>query len=100
MTSQTLYIKILSGTTHSMQSKAYRVSHNIGSTLFFAILLASTLPKYKSWVSIKKFRKFATGTKNLKIDLELAEITDVKEATYNNKIIFLRLSNSKMSISK
>ena len=38
----------------------YRVSHNIGSTLFFAILLASTLPKYKNWVSIKKFRKFAT----------------------------------------
>ena len=37
----------------------YRVSHNIGSTLFFAILLSSTLPKYKSRVSIKKFRKFA-----------------------------------------
>ena len=39
----------------------YRVSHNIGSTLFFAGLLASTLPKYKSWVSVKKIRKFATS---------------------------------------
>ena len=43
---------------------------------------------------------YKIGTKNLKIDLELAEIIDVKVATYNTKIIFLRLSNSKMSISK
>ena len=69
---------------------------------FFAILLASTLPKYKSWGSIKKIQEicYKIGTKNLKIDLELAEITDVKVATYNTQIIFLRLSNSKMSISK
>ena len=40
------------------------------------------------------------GTRILKIDLEIAEIIDVKVATYNIKIIALRLSNSKMSISK
>ena len=38
---------------------SYRVSHNIGPTLFFAILSVSTLPKYKNLVSVKKFRKFA-----------------------------------------
>ena len=37
----------------------YRVSHNIEPTLFFAILSASTIPKYKILVSVKKFRKFA-----------------------------------------
>ena len=40
-------------------SGMYRVSHIIGPTLFFAILSASTIPKYKKWVSVKKFRKFA-----------------------------------------
>ena len=39
--------------------RAYRVSHGIGPTLFFAILSVSTLPKYKNLVSVKKFRKFA-----------------------------------------
>ena len=37
----------------------YRVSHGIGPTLFFAILSASTILKYKNLVSVKKFRKFA-----------------------------------------
>ena len=58
----------------------YRVSHIIGPTLFFAI--------------------FQIGTRILKIDLEIAEIIDVKIATYNTKIIFLPLRNSKMSTSK
>ena len=54
----------------------YRVSHNIGSTLFFAILLASTLPKYKKLGEYKKIQEicYKIGTKNLKIDLELAGI--------------------------
>ena len=43
---------------------------------------------------------YKIGTKNLKIDLELAGIIDVKVATYNTKIIFLPLRNSKMSTSK
>ena len=36
----------------------------------------------------------------LNFDLEIAEIIDVKVATYNTKIIFLPLRNSKMSTSK
>ena len=40
------------------------------------------------------------GTRILKIDLEIAEIIDIKVATYNTKIIFLPLRNSKMSTSK
>ena len=40
------------------------------------------------------------GHRNFEIDLEIAEIIDVKVATYNTKIIFLPLRNSKMSTSK
>ena len=40
------------------------------------------------------------GTIILKIDLEIAEIIEVKVATFNIEIIFLPLCNSKMSISK
>ena len=40
------------------------------------------------------------GTRILKIDLEIAEIIEVKVATFSIKIIFLPLCNSKMSISK
>ena len=40
------------------------------------------------------------GTRILKIDLEIAEIIEVKVATFNIEIIFLPLCNSKMSISK
>ena len=36
------------------------------------------------------------GQKNLKIDLEIAEIIEVKVATFNMEIIFLSLCNSKM----
>ena len=39
-------------------------------------------------------------TRILKNDLEIAEIIEVKVATFNIKIIFLSLCNSKMSISK
>ena len=39
-------------------------------------------------------------TRILKIDLEIAEIINVKVATYNTKIIFLPLRKSKMSTSK
>ena len=44
---------------HYTLHRYYRVSHIIGPTSFFATLSASTIPKYKKWVSIKKFRKFA-----------------------------------------
>ena len=54
----------------------YRLSHNIWHTLFFVILSASSLPKYKRWVSFNKFRKFSTII--MKIDSEIAEIFDVK----------------------
>ena len=40
------------------------------------------------------------GTRILKIDLEIAEIIEVKIATFNIEIIFLPLCNSKISISK
>ena len=40
------------------------------------------------------------GTRILKIDLEIPEIIEVKVATFCIKITFLRLCNSKMSISK
>ena len=36
------------------------------------------------------------GTRILKIDLEIAEIIEVKVATFNMEIIFLSLFNSKM----
>ena len=36
----------------------------------------------------------------IKIDLEIAEIIEVKVATFNIKIIFVPLCNRKMSISK
>ena len=39
------------------------------------------------------------GTRILKIALEIAEIIEVKVATFNMKIIFLPLCNTKMSIS-
>ena len=40
------------------------------------------------------------GTRILKIDLEIAEIIEVKVATFNLEIIFMPLFISKMSISK
>ena len=40
------------------------------------------------------------ATRILKIDLEIAEIIEVKVGTRNTKITFLTLRNSKMSISK
>ena len=40
------------------------------------------------------------GTKILKIELEIAEIIEVKVATFSIEIIFLPLCNSKMWISK
>ena len=43
---------------------------------------------------------YKIGTRILKIDLEIAEIIEVKVATFNIEIIFLPLCNSKMSISK
>ena len=43
---------------------------------------------------------YMIGTRILKIDLEIAEIIEVKVATFSIKIIFLPLCNSKMSISK
>ena len=43
---------------------------------------------------------YMIGTRILKIDLEIAEIIEVKVATFNIEIIFLPLCNSKMSISK
>ena len=80
----------------------YRVSHNIGSTLFFCYFVGFYSTKIQKLGEYKKIQEicYKIGTKNFKIDLELAEIIDVKVATYNTKIIFLRLSNSKMSISK
>ena len=36
------------------------------------------------------------GTRILKIDLEIAEIIEVKAATFNTEIIFLPLYHSKM----
>ena len=39
---------------------------------------------------------YKIGTRILKIDLEIAEIIEVKVATFNIEIIFLRLCNSKM----
>ena len=72
------------------QQTRYRVSHNIGPTLFFAVLSASTLPKYKSWVSFTIFRKLI-GTRILKIDSELAEIFEVKDGTNHLEIDILLL---------
>ena len=43
---------------------------------------------------------YMIATRILKIDLEIAEIIEVKVGTCNTKIIFLTLCNSKMSISK
>ena len=40
------------------------------------------------------------GTRILKIDLEIAEIIEVKVATFSIEIIFMPLCNSKMSIFK
>ena len=50
---------LLDSSLTAQSKSAYRVSHGIGPTLFFAILSVSTLPKYKNLVSVKKFRKFA-----------------------------------------
>ena len=46
------------------------------------------------------FLKIMIGTRVLKIYLEIAEIIEVKVATFNIEIIFLPLCDSKMSISK
>ena len=43
---------------------------------------------------------YMIATRILKIDLEIAEIIEVKVGTCDTKIIFLTLCNSKMSISK
>ena len=43
---------------------------------------------------------YQIGTRILKIELEIAEIIEVKVATFNIEFFFLPLCNSKMSISK
>ena len=51
----------------------YRVSNNIGPTLLFANLSAFTVPKLGEFWKIQEIC-YITGTRILKIDLEIAEI--------------------------
>ena len=76
------------------------MSHNIGSTLFFAIFLSSTLPKYKKQGEYKKIQEicYQIGTRILKIDLQIAEIIDVKDVTCHLEIDILLLLRCKKII--
>ena len=77
---------------HNCYCILYRVSRNIGSTSFFCHFL-TFWSTYRGTSDL-----FSTATRILKIDLEIAEIIEVKVATPNTEIIFYL--NSKMSISK
>ena len=71
----------------------YRVSSKTVYTWLFALLSASSHAKCKSWDVFFKIQEicYMIGTRILKFDLEIAEIIEVKVATFNMEIIFLPL---------
>ena len=66
---------------------------------YFVSFYSTKIQKFGECLKIQEIC-YQIGTRILKIDLEIAEIIDVKVATYKTKIIFLPLMNSKMSASK
>ena len=71
----------------------YRVSSKTVYTWLFALLSASSHAKCKSWDVFLKIWEicYMIGTRILKFDLEIAEIIEIKVATFNMEIIFLPL---------
>merc|ERR1712155_373042 len=81
----------------SIVKKAYRVSSKTVPTWLFALLSASTHANCNSWDVFEKFRKFATRI--LKIDLEIAEIIEVKVGNHHLEIDILLLHRGRKLIS-
>ena len=72
------------------QKDNYRVSSKTVYTWLFALLSASSHAKCKSFLKIWEIC-YMIGTRILKFDLEIAEIIEIKVATFNMEIIFLPL---------
>ena len=83
---------------HDVERKSlYRVSYNIGSTLFFCYFVGFYSTKIQKLGEYKKIQEifYKISTENLKLDLELAEIIDVKDGTRHLEIDILLLLRHK-----